>query len=108
VRVNKGIPRDEIEGVTQTLVRWKTVEAMRLYARIEPDQYADYVDMAANLTTETADTIPAGLPEVDPQATLAEDEAALAAIEAEVAARDAQRKRDNKHPTNNEHKKCKR
>jgi hypothetical protein len=104
----KGIPRDEIEGVTQTLVRWKTVEAMRLYARIEPDQYADYVDMAANLTTETADTIPAGLPEVDPQATLAEDEAALAAIEAEVAARDAQRKRDNKHPTNNEHKKCKR
>jgi hypothetical protein len=71
--------------VTQALVRWKTVEAMRIYARMAPDQYADYVDMATDVTTDTDGRIPEGLPEVDPQQVLAEDEAAVAAIDAEIA-----------------------
>jgi len=41
----QGIKRDEVEGVIQSLVRRKTVEAMRIYARMQPTQYADYVDM---------------------------------------------------------------
>jgi hypothetical protein len=80
-----GIPRDDIEGVTQSLVRWKTVEAMRIYARMEPERYADYVDMATDLASESSETIPEGLPEVDPANVLAEDEAAIAAIDAEIA-----------------------
>jgi hypothetical protein len=80
-----GIERDEVEGVTQALVRWKTVEAMRIYARMAPDQYADYVDMATDVTTDTDGRIPEGLPEVDPQQVLAEDEAAVAEFDGEIA-----------------------
>ena len=45
---NSAVKRDELEGVIQTLVRGKTVEALRIYARMKPDHYADFVDLATN------------------------------------------------------------
>ena len=80
-----GIAVDAIEGVIQSLVRWKTPEAMRIYARMEAQRYADYVDMATDMRVESDGTTPEDLPEVDPTAVLAENEATLAAIEAEAA-----------------------
>ena len=80
-----GIAVDAIEFVIQSLVRWKTPEAMRIYARMEAQRYADYVDMATDMRVESDGTTPKDLPEVDPTAVLAENEATLAAIEAEAA-----------------------
>ena len=80
-----GIPVDAIEGVIQSLVRWKTPEAMRIYARMEAQRYADYVDMATDMRVESDGTATEDLPEVDPTAVLAENEATLAAIDAEAA-----------------------
>ena len=80
-----GIAVDAIEGVIQSLVRWKTPEAMRIYARMEAARYADYVDMATDASVESDGTTPEDLPEVDPTGVLAENEATLAAIEAEAA-----------------------
>ena len=81
----RGIARDEVEGVIQSLVRWKTPEAMRIYARMEPEQYADYVDMATNAAQACGGIAPADLPETDPTGVLADTEAAVAAIEADAA-----------------------
>jgi hypothetical protein len=80
-----GIARDEIEGIIQAVVRWKTPEAQRLYTRMAPSQYADYVDMATDMRRESDGTMPADLPEVDPAPVLAETEGAVAAIESEIA-----------------------
>ena len=80
-----GIARDEIEGVIQAIVRWKTPEAMRLYARMEPGRYAEYVAMATDLSLASDGTLPEGLPEVDPAAVLPEMQGAVAAIESEAA-----------------------
>lgn len=80
----RSIARDEIEGVIQSLVRWKTPEAMRIYARMEPEQYANYVDMAANLSTNGGNGIPPELPEVDPEQLLADHERMLEALDTEA------------------------
>jgi hypothetical protein len=80
-----GIARDEIEGVTQSIVRWKTPEAMRLYARMQPTQYADYVDMAANLHPTPGEATLDDIPEVDPSGVLAEAEATMAALDVEAS-----------------------
>ena len=82
-----GIARDEIEGVIQSLVRWKTVEAMRIYARMQPDQYADYVDMGTDSRPSTGGDIPADLPEVDPEGILTETQATIDAIDTEEIAK---------------------
>jgi hypothetical protein len=86
-----------VEGVIQSLVRWKTPEAMRIYARMEPEQYANYVDLAT--TTDAPAAIPDGLPEYDPEAIMADGEATLAALDDE-AKRAAQAARSAKsfHP----------
>jgi hypothetical protein len=81
----QGIKRDEVEGVIQSLVRWKTVEAMRIYARMQPTQYADYVDMATDPRVTTEGAIPSELPEVDPEGILAETQATINAIDSEEA-----------------------
>ena len=82
------IPRDEIEGVIQAVVRWKTPEAMRIYARMEAETYADYVDLATQ--TDAGASIPDDLPEVDPERLMREHEATFDAMEAdERAARKA-------------------
>ena len=83
----RGIARDEIEGVIQSLVRWKTVEAMRIYARMQSAQYADYVDMATDVHTITGGDIPTDLPEVDPEGILAETQATIEAIDTEETAK---------------------
>lgn len=93
----QSIARDEIEGVIQSLVRWKTPEAMRIYARMQPEQYADYVDMAANLAPDGGGGIPADLPEVDPENLLADHERMLEALEAD-AAHEAKAERAAKRP----------
>ena len=82
---SRGIARDEVEGVVQSLVRWKTPEAMRIYARMEPEQYADYVDMGTDVSHECGGEMPQDLPETDPSGVLADTEATVAAIEADAA-----------------------
>lgn len=82
---SRGIARDEVEGVVQSLVRWKTPEAMRIYARMEPEQYADYVDMGTDVSHECGGETPQDLPETDPSGVLADTEATVAAIEADAA-----------------------
>ena len=81
-----GIARDEIEGVIQTLVRWKTAEAMRIYARMDATQYADYVDMATDVRQAAGCDVPADMPEIDPAGVVAENEVALAALDEDAAA----------------------
>jgi hypothetical protein len=75
------IPRDEIEDVIQAVVRWKTPEAMRIYARMEAETYADYVDLATK--TDAGASIPDDLPEVDPERLMREHEATFDAMEAD-------------------------
>ena len=77
------IARDEVEGVIQSVVRWKTPEAMRIYARMDAQQYADYVDMA---TCPNAEGGAEGgqLPEIDPEGVLADHTATLEALDAEA------------------------
>ena len=58
---------------------------MRIYARMEPKRYADYIDMATDARVPSDGAMPEGLPEVDPTGVLAENEDTLAAIEAEAA-----------------------
>ena len=81
---DRSIARDEIEGVIQSLVRWKTLEAMRIYARMEPETYASYVDMATDLGQDSSGEMPADLCEVDPRGVVAEHEATITAIDAEA------------------------
>ena len=77
------IARDEVEGVIQSVVRWKTPEAMRIYARMDAKQYADYVDMATSphIAEVTGDE---PLPEIDPEGVIADHDATLAALDAEA------------------------
>ena len=86
--LNRGaaVARDEIEGVIQALVRWKTPDAMRLYARMAPEQYATYVDIAARADATSPATAPAGMPEIDPQQVVAEHEQALLVLDNEARA----------------------
>ena len=79
-----GVPRDEIEGIIQSLVRWKTPEAMRIYARMGAEQYADYVDMATRV--EAPPGIPAEMPEIDPEHVVATQRDTLSAIDADERA----------------------
>ena len=82
---DRSIARDEIEGVIQSLVRWKTLEAMRIYARMEPETYASYVDMATDLGQDSCGEMPADLCEVDPRGVVTEHEATITAIDAVAA-----------------------
>lgn len=85
-RRGSDVARDEVEGIIQAVVRWKTVEAMRIYARIDPAHYAQYVDMAASLEGESGEVIPDSMPPVDPEAMVEEGVAAIAAIDEETRA----------------------
>ena len=100
-RRGRGILRDEVEGVIQSLVRWKTPEAMRIYTRTEPEQYADYLDMAYFEATpqgaarEQHDgSTPPGLPETDPEGVVADTDATIEAIDAEATAQATARRRE--------------
>ena len=94
--------RDEVKGVIQAVVRWKTVEAMRIYARIDPAHYAQYVDMAASLEGESGEEIPDLMPAVDPEAMVEEGAAANAAIDEETrAAANARRAEAKRRATAN-------
>merc|ERR1711965_95429 len=70
--------RDEIEGVIQTLVRWKTLEALRIYARMKPGDYADYVDLATN--TDAGLATGEEPPEIGPEMIIEEHDATMAAM----------------------------
>ena len=74
----KRIMRDEIEGVIQTVVRWKTVEALRIYARTKPSQYADYIDMCTKNDASLSSA--ADMPEIEPDEVFDEHSATLEAI----------------------------
>ena len=80
-----GIARDDVEGVIQSLVRWKTPEAMRLYTRTRPNHYADYVDMVTDLSVSSDGVMPDDLCEVDPRGVYAETMDTIEAIDAETA-----------------------
>ena len=64
----------------------KTPEAMRIYARMQAKQYADYVDLATKSDAEAV--IPRDLPEIDPEQLVAEQEAAIEAMDADARAAD--------------------
>ena len=70
---------------------------MRIYARMEPAHYADYVDMGTDATVDCGGTTPTDLPETDPAGVLADTEAAVAAIDAEATQR-AKAARAATHP----------
>ena len=72
------VMRDEIEGVIQTLVRWKTLEALRIYARMKPGDYADYVDLATN--TDAGLATGEEPPEIGPEMVIEEHDATMAAM----------------------------
>ena len=97
----KRIMRDEIEGVIQTVVRWKTVEALRIYARTKPGQYADYVDMCTRNDASLANANE--MPEIDPYDVLEEHESTLEAIaeleRSERASNHPERHREMATPT---------
>ena len=90
----KEIARDEIEGVIQALVRWKTPEAMRIYAKMDPQVYANYVDLATSGRDVSAPYTGAP-PEVDPEHVFPEISGAAEAMttEARAAAQTTSKKR---------------
>jgi hypothetical protein len=79
------IKRDDVDSVIQSVVRWKTPEAMKLYARMGKEDYANYVAMATDLSRASDGVIPEGMPEVDPSGVLMETQGAVEAIEGEAA-----------------------
>jgi len=76
----KEIVRDEVEGVIQCLVRWKTLEALRIYARMNPSTYADYVDIASRNDASLSHV--QDVPEIDPSDIIEAHEETLHAMEA--------------------------
>ena len=54
---------------------------------MEPEQYADYVDMGTDVAQVCGGEMPQDLPETDPAGVLADTEATVAAIEADAAQR---------------------
>ncbi|KAL3917348.1 MAG: hypothetical protein SGPRY_006442, partial [Prymnesium sp.] len=53
------------DGVIQALVRWKSVEAMNIYASLTPREYASYITEA--LLTDASRTDPSNLPTISAQ-----------------------------------------
>jgi len=47
-RDKDGRPMENFEGVAQMLVRWKSVESVRVYMKIRDVAYADYVDIVTH------------------------------------------------------------
>ena len=95
---NRGIKRDEVEGVIQSLVRWKTPESMRLYARTDPHIYAGYVDLATNPHDEQSGDTETGMPAVDPESVVEEAQTSMEALDADNKA--AQKRAQSRTATN--------
>ena len=70
--------KDEAEAIAQALCRWKSIEAVRIYARWNPADYADYVDTATR--TDASLTHDIDMPEVNPTDVIRELEATIAAL----------------------------
>ena len=45
-RDSEGRPLENYEGVAQMLVRWKSIDSLRVYLKVGDTAYADYVDIA--------------------------------------------------------------
>ena len=58
------------DGTIQAIVRWKTVESMRIYARMLPNEYADRVEEASR--TDVAPNLQDELPPIGPEEAIAE------------------------------------
>ena len=100
-RRGNGIARDEIEGVIQALVRWKTPEAMRLYARMEPGTYADYVELGTSVGDgPEPEGISDELPEIDPEGIMAEHEENLGVLERSATEASQRARAERRHTAN--------
>ena len=84
---SQDIARDEVEGIAQALVRWKTPESVRLYGKMQPHQYADYVDMVTRGDAHGAAISGDELPETDPEQAVRDHQATLAYLDHEQSAK---------------------
>ena len=84
---SQDIARDEVEGIAQALVRWKTPESVRLYGKMQPHQYADYVDMVTRGDAHGAAISGDELPETDPEHVVRDHQATLAYLDHEQSAK---------------------
>ena len=75
------------DGTIQTMLRWKTPEAMRIYAHMRPSQYASNVEAATRVDAAGVDVT--DLPEHEPIGTLNRIDAAIADITSELRNRSA-------------------
>ena len=75
------VRRDEVESVAQMLVQWKTLEAVRIYMRCQPNAYADYVELASRTDASLARG-PIEF-DVDPSGVVEDCECTLAALDAD-------------------------
>lgn len=71
------------DGAIQAVIRWKTLEAMRLYAKMDATQYADLVDEIT--TTQIDVTKVAALPALGPDDTLLAMQEALEDLQLDEA-----------------------
>ena len=53
-------PLENFEGIAQMLVRWRSIESVRLYLKVRDTTYADYVDIVTSTdgTSVSSDTMP--------------------------------------------------
>ena len=71
-------PLENFEGVAQMLVRWKSVESLRIYLKVRDTAYADYVDIVTK--TDGSQTRAEDLPPLGPEEAAADIAAAIEAL----------------------------
>ena len=83
-RDREGRPLENFEGIAQMMVRWRSIESLRLYLKVRDTTYADYVDIVTRTdgTNISADT----LPPLGPSEGAADIDRAIVAIAKDVAA----------------------
>ena len=89
-RDKEGRPLDNVEGIGQMLVRWKSLESLRIYLKIRDSAYADYVDIATS--TDGSNVAAEDLPPHGPEDAAQDIDRAIEALAAEAGGRPTKRK----------------
>ena len=71
-------PLENYEGVAQMMVRWKSLDSLRLYLKVKASDYADYADIVTS--TDGSAVSQEDLPPLGPEGAIADVEAAVASL----------------------------
>ena len=77
-RNSDGKPLENYEGIAQMLVRWKSLDSLRIYLKVKATDYADYADIVTR--TDGTAISQGDLPPLGPESAIADLDAAVAAL----------------------------